>query len=378
MTEQNSPLSEDKFDRVERDAVRWFTRINHGDGDPDVVREFHDWLAESQDHRDKYDAICEVMEQAREFTDDPLMKAFYRKEAMTGPRARGREKPVWRRRLVAWWAQGMPGGPVKGVLMASFAALVVLVVLQFGDFGPSGKTYQTGAGELKQVTLADQSVLKLNTKTIVTVAYDDKQRLIILRSGQATFTVARNPDRPFVVSAGLGQVTALGTEFDIHKTDDGLYINLIEGRVRVRKISPENELPAAPHSTKDSEKASVILETDDIHAAYVAVTAQGISEVKQRDSLHVTAWQQHKIFFEDKSLSDVIKELNRYSAREIILQDLSRSDELITAVVPTDIPAALVMIKKHFNLVEVGGDPARIILISGQDAKAGKENLKNI
>lgn len=347
---RDTPLSNQKFDQTERDAVRWFTRINHGDGDPDLVRNFHQWLNDSQTHRAAYDSVCGVMESAQEFTANPLLKEYYRSATLKN---HGASSPSWNVRLGAWWGRGA----LCGAAIAVAASLVMIIIFQYENF--YANSYQTAVGEIKTITLEDNSVIRLNTRTVLRVKYDDQKRLVILEKGQATFSVAKNPDRPFVVSAGMGQVTALGTEFDIHKTNEGLYISLIEGKVQVRHRD------ASKIAAKDTDgKFAVIMEADNMHAVYTTLTPQGISEIEIRDSVHVTAWQQRKIVFQDKSLSYVIKELNRYSARPIVLKDISRKDELITAVVPTNISAALVLIKKHFNLVQATENKDEIILIS--------------
>ena len=360
--EHNTPHSAKEFDQIEQNAVRWFTRINHGDCDPETVEDFFHWLEESKEHQEKYDAICGVMEDAREFTDDPLLKAFYhevtvkdidpsvsstiREKAHIFTSAKQKVMP-WQQRMASWWGTGQ----ARGAVMASLAAIAVMVVVQLANLGPDQKVFQTAAGEIKSITLEDGSVIKLNTKTRLTVEYSEHQRRILLEQGQATFSVAKAVDRPFVVLAGRGQVTAVGTEFDIFRTEEELQISLIEGKVRVREQkSREN-------------RSAFVMEAGKMHAAYVTLSDQGISKVTERDPIYVTAWQQRKIIFDGKSLSHVIQELNRYSGRPIILGDARQKDERITAIFPTDVSAALVLIKKYFNLVESPGNEEKIVLV---------------
>ena len=63
--------------------------------------------------------------------------------------------------------------------------------------------------------LADGSVLYLNTDTAVTIRYSRTERLVVLKSGQAGFEVAHDPNRPFRVFAGPAEAVAHGTEFDV-------------------------------------------------------------------------------------------------------------------------------------------------------------------
>lgn len=48
---------------------------------------------------------------------------------------------------------------------------------------------------------------------------------------QALFEVAHDPTRPFVVDAGVAQVWALGTRFDVRRPDEGVDVVLLEGAV---------------------------------------------------------------------------------------------------------------------------------------------------
>src|SRR3546814_2068180 len=52
---------------------------------------------------------------------------------------------------------------------------------------------------------------------------------IEFRQGRAMFDVAHDASRPFVVDAGLGTVTALGTRFQVQRNEDRVSVTLLEG-----------------------------------------------------------------------------------------------------------------------------------------------------
>ena len=52
-------------------------------------------------------------------------------------------------------------------------------------------------------------------------------------TGQALFTVAKDPRRPFVVSADHTRVRAVGTQFDVQKRTSGTTVTVLEGRVAI-------------------------------------------------------------------------------------------------------------------------------------------------
>ena len=82
-------------------------------------------------------------------------------------------------------------------------------------------SYETGLGEQRVVVLADGSKVTLDTESRITVKLTRGRRAVELASGQAFFDVEGDPTRPFVVRAGVTDVTAVGTRFDVRRAGDG-------------------------------------------------------------------------------------------------------------------------------------------------------------
>lgn len=383
----------DKFDAIEQASVRWFMRVNHNDCSVEDTAQFEQWLSARSEHRLKYNAVCSLMEQSREFTDDPAMAEYF--QPMLAQNQLGtsislqQELTVGGRASVGFFTRAMRGSkqmltqalgyvPVRSfvAITAVFACMVYMypqMKIEFEKILPSkepAQVYETGVGEVKTVTLDDGSLLRMNTRTVLTVAFSELQRKITLDQGQASFTVAKNPNKPFVVSTGLGRVTALGTEFDIYKTADKMTISLIEGKIQVGHVLNDAIAPegAQKHVVPNNESEVIVVEVENDRVSSIALTVKGISPVEHADPDAVIAWRHNKIIFNEQSLSDVLVELNRYSERLIVLQDVIHEEERITAVFPTDIPTALSMIKTHFNLEEISGGSGEIILISNNQS----------
>ena len=60
----------------------------------------------------------------------------------------------------------------------------------------------------------DGSRIDLSTQSRLSFFFNDVERRVVLHEGEAYFTVARGLT-PFVVAAGLGMTTALGTAFSV-------------------------------------------------------------------------------------------------------------------------------------------------------------------
>src|SRR5690606_18195659 len=95
------------------------------------------------------------------------------------------------------------------------------------------------------VPLDDGSLLTLNTDTRAVVRYRDGIRGVTLQKGQALFEVAKDPSRPFVVTAGQRTVTALGTAFDVRLSESRFEVTMLEGRVVVAPQSAHAPLTYA-------------------------------------------------------------------------------------------------------------------------------------
>jgi transmembrane sensor len=89
------------------------------------------------------------------------------------------------------------------------------------------------------VRLGDGSTVLLNTDTALSLADDEETRRLRLHHGQAVFTVAPDPDRPFEVEAAGGRIRALGTVFEVYENAGRVAITVQEHAVQVR-IGPES------------------------------------------------------------------------------------------------------------------------------------------
>lgn len=100
-------------------------------------------------------------------------------------------------------------------LAASLAALALLHHFHYTDHWLSD--YHTATGEQTLVRLADGSTALLNTDTALSLGGDLETRRLRLHHGQALFTVAPDPARPFEVEAAGGRIRALGTVFEVYE-----------------------------------------------------------------------------------------------------------------------------------------------------------------
>jgi transmembrane sensor len=187
--------------------------------------------------------------------------------------------------------------------------------------------YHTQTGELRDIQLTDGSHLLLNTNTAVSVDYQPDKRLITLHHGQARFTVAKDAQRPFEVKSDKLIVRALGTVFDVYKkTSDNVSITVQEHAVAVR-IQDDSLNAKAGNPTQVEVQAGQQLTYE---------RDGGLPQPTTVNLAQASAWQQRRLFINDRPLSELIAELDRYRNGRIYLANAQLKNLHVTGVFSLD------------------------------------------
>jgi transmembrane sensor len=216
---------------------------------------------------------------------------------------------------------------------AAAVAVVLLVAAGIGwQMMPVGllADYRTTVGERRTIALQDGSQIELGTATAIDVSFNEGERRIKLLAGEAFFTVAKDQARPFIVTAGKGQVKVLGTAFDVKIASD-VMVAVAQSTVQVSmSANPSVEVTAGQE---------------------VRYGANGISAVTASDLDAVQAWRQNQLVFRDVPLDAVLAELGRYRRGSVVLLGGELGKRHVTAVFDTqDIDAALDTIAESLSL----------------------------
>ncbi len=202
--------------------------------------------------------------------------------------------PPWRwrptRRLLA------------GTIAASMLAVAIggTVALQLDH---AVDHYRTKIGEKRTVRLADGSVVRLNTGSSIEVALGKKERSIRLLRGEASFDVAHDAARPFIVDADSAKVRAVGTAFSVRLRPDLTEVTVTQGVVLVR-----DDQAAGRRVTAGNAAA--------VRQGAIAVTPLAGHDIARR-----LAWQQGRLSFEGDTLAQAVEEFNRYRISPIVIGD---------------------------------------------------------
>jgi transmembrane sensor len=205
-------------------------------------------------------------------------------------------------------------------LQMSFAAAAGLVIVAIGVGGwrlwPAGKAYETAIGGVATVPMVDGSKVILNTDSKVRIEVNDKARLVQLERGEAYFAVAKDPARPFIVTAGSKHVTAVGTAFSVRRDGADLRVTVTEGVVKFGPAEIEAVAPEPLHPT--STAASLITAGQTVRATADNVLIQKRPLPQLEETL---TWRSGYLTFHETTLADAVAEFNRYNPRRMVIAD---------------------------------------------------------
>ncbi len=228
-------------------------------------------------------------------------------------------------------------------IAAAAAGLLLLGTLwQLSPYGYRPGEYRTGIGEQRIVELDDRSRITIDAATRLQVRFSNEARTVRLLEGQAQFSVAKDPNRPFKVIAGDRTVIAVGTVFTVEYVDRKIHVAMLEGKVAVLAPNHVGETvtlsPAAgerrhesdaPRSTEPHNAAEIYLTAgEELHVA-----RDGRAVVTpEADLAATTAWREGKVIFRTEPLSEAVSRMNRYSHLQIEIDDPSLASRHISGV----------------------------------------------
>lgn len=167
----------------------------------------------------------------------------------------------------------------------------------------------------ERVTLDDGSVVEANQGGAFETAFTASERRIRLVRGEAHFTVAKNPQRPFVVEvAGTVAVRAIGTAFNVRRAPDVVDVLVTEGQVQVElPRGPASPAPAAATALRAGQQATVDATPSRSPPVVTTLTPAQIEQA--------LAWQGVRLVFDDLPLAAVIAEFNLRNRQQLLIVD---------------------------------------------------------
>ncbi len=321
-------------DRPAREAADWFARIAADDvSDDDYVR-YRAWRDSDQAHAAAFDRVSRAWDIAGRHADTAEILEMRVAALAERPDYGGGAVQAYKRvaiaaclaLMVAIGAVLLNGLPRPGsqvdeplrIAEASSPAAQETAIEELASPEPEvvgaslefQSGYSTRIGQMARFELPDGSFIELNTASQVEVDYSTGQRDLRLVRGEAVFTVAKDADRPFVVTAGESRVVALGTIFSVRKTESDARVVLFEGSVRVDK----------GNGTGGAKSARLVPGDE------VRIEANRPFAITKTQLSQAASWREGRLIFEQTPLRDVLEEFNRYSVQQHVLGDPGLGD----------------------------------------------------
>jgi transmembrane sensor len=183
---------------------------------------------------------------------------------------------------------------IGGLIAASLAVLVGGPALWTASQGRS-VTYETRPGETRRIDLADGTRITLDGGSKLVVRLGWRKRQVEMGLAQASFDVAKDPSRPFVIGVGDQRVRVVGTEFNIRRDDKSVRVTVRRGVVEVAQRGGQGAAPV---------RLTVGQELRHVQGA------PG-SEIRRVAPDGAFAWAQGQLVADNETLGDIVADLNR-------------------------------------------------------------------
>lgn len=256
------------------EAATWFVRMREPQVSAHERQHFQRWLEASSLHQ-------------REYAN--FQKLWGDLDGLPSPRRKNK-----RRAVVA-------------TTVAVFAALFLV----HGQFAVDAEN-ATKIGEVRQLVLADNSVLELDADTLLRVEYSLWKRRIVLERGQAQFKVAPGL-RPFEVVAGDGTMRDIGTTFNVREEQGKVSVSVQEGAVEISLRSTAQKYLLTGGQQADYQNGRIS-----------AAPAQPVNVDP--------SWRSNRWIFDNVSLGEVVREINRQHEHPLRLADASLDNYRVSGV----------------------------------------------
>lgn len=291
----------------EQAAADWIARLHGDDADEADWAAFEAWLAASPENWAAYDRLERLAVEIEARAGEAL-------EALRAPRP-GRAAPVRRDPAWAKWA-------IAGVVAAAAAVLAWIAL----PTQVTPQVFESAKGQVREIALADGSHVTLNTASHIEVVLGRRERRVTMAEGEASFDVAKDPARPFLITVGDRTVKVVGTEFNVANRDSRLSVTVTRGVVEV-----------APSGGGQGEVVRLIRGGRLVHQ--IGSPGQIVDVVAAPEDAF--SWRKLRLIYDNASLEEVVHDLNRYFPRQVVVDTGAKQLKFSGVIVVVDEDAVL-------------------------------------
>ncbi|WEJ72915.1 MULTISPECIES: FecR family protein [unclassified Pseudomonas] len=294
--------------RVVKQAIQWTLRLN-GDPAPELLSACQHWRQANPEHE----------------------TAWLRVQALNSELAAGYQAVPGARMALENTTQRLQRRQALKLLSSlAIGASALWLAREVAPWQRWMADYSTATGERKRFTLADGSVLQLNTDSAVNVRFDSRQRLLLLERGEMLLSTAKDAARPLRVSNRDGLFEALGTRFVLRQDERSTRLSVADGSVAI-----------APRVRGQATAIAKAGQTYEINGDSALLA--------ERSNMDSCAWVDGLIVTRNMRLADFLAEIGRYrhghlhcdaSVADLRLSGVFRLDDTdqLLALLPQTLP----------------------------------------
>ncbi|MBK1679208.1 FecR family protein [Rhodocyclus tenuis] len=318
----------DHLSSIQQDARAWYVRRQRAEWRAEEERAFLAWLSVDPLHRDAYvrcEALARTVSLLSAESVAHLRGRLAIDKARAGVSAEGGE-PLSSGVVPAASAATAPARALTVHSRRLFALLLFMIVFiglawhhQYAQ-PVFAQSYASARGELMDVPLPDGSHVQLDTETEIDVVFYRQRRELVLRKGQAMFSVQADAARPFRVAAGQTRVTVVGTRFSVRNTPQQVGMEAVQvaverGRVRV-SANPDTFGRWLSASIGGPPAAELVAGQQ-----VVSLLDGEPGPIRSIPPEAVAPWRNYRISFLDTPLGQALAELGRYVDTGLVIRD---------------------------------------------------------
>ncbi|UMY61817.1 FecR family protein [Pseudomonas sp. LS.1a] len=196
-----------------KQAIQWMLRLRENGHDPALQHQCRQWRSARQEHEQAWQRVMHLHQ------DLDL-------RAIPGAGLALQTLETSQRRLQRRQALKLLGG-VAMVGTATWLGKDLDAVNAWAS------DYATGTGERRSVALPDGSLMQLNTRSAVDLAFNDQQRLVRLKQGELMITCS--PQHPLLVQTRDALLEGFEGRFVARQDSDCTQVSVSHGRVAIHR-----------------------------------------------------------------------------------------------------------------------------------------------
>ncbi|WP_350315643.1 FecR domain-containing protein [Pectobacterium aroidearum] len=306
----NPSLNKPSFIALQ-EASQWYAQLCDREPGDEHYHHWQRWMDESEEHRHAWEFVLTVSQRFQPLRGDgqqPALDTLLHKPAsMTRRRALKLAALLSTGTLLSWLTYRHT--PLKDSLLAMTA------------------DHHSAVGEIKSLTLPDNTRLWLNTASAIDIRYSDQRREIALLAGDILIETATDA-RPFFVTTAQGRMQALGTRFSVAQEPEATTLTVYQHAVdaSAKYASAARRVNAGYHLRFNADGQGNILPN------------------QQNDA----DWSHGRLQADNMPLGEVVAQLSRYRHGYLACQPAIADLRVMGTFPLTDTDMALNMLAQAF------------------------------